>query len=136
MLMKIRAGWLNFFWFSYIKLFLLKRCWNSKEYSEINLKGSKINIIVLPPSKWSILHSKLYAEYKYSDHTHKIFISFKHIVSSDISWFTLLNNWTNSSIWALETIYLASSVLWEVKTLVLYGYNFAVLTFGFIWVTF
>ena len=34
---------------------------------------------------------KFYAEYEYSDHTQKIFISFEQTVSSDRSWFTLLN---------------------------------------------
>ena len=39
----------------------------------------------------NFLYSKSYAEYKCSDHTHKIFISFELTVSSDTYQFTLLN---------------------------------------------
>ena len=109
-LIKVGADWLNLIFFSYIKLCWLKPCRNSEKYSDINFKGREINVIVLPPRKWSILHPKLYTEYKYLTHIHKIFISFEHIVSSDRSWFTLLNylrldTWNNLFI----------------KTLVLYG---------------
>ena len=57
----------------------------------INFGCSEINVILLPFEKWSVLHPKLYAECKYSDHIHKTFISFEHTVSSDRSRFTLPN---------------------------------------------
>ena len=93
----------------------------------INFECSEINVLVLPPKKWSVLHPKLYAEYKDSDHIHKIFSNFECTVSSDRSLFTLLNYYIKSGIWALETIYLASSVPCKVKTLALYGLSFYVL---------
>ena len=43
-----------------------------------NFECSEINVIALPPKKWTTLHPKFYAEYKYSDYTQKIFISFEH----------------------------------------------------------
>ena len=92
-----------------------------------NFECSEINVLVLPPKKWSVLHPKLYAEYKDADHIHKIFINFECTVSSDRSLFTLLNYYIKSGIWALETIYLASSVPCKVKTLALYGLSFYVL---------
>ena len=60
----------------------------------INLVCSEINVIVLPPKKWSFLHPKLYVEYKYSDHIHKIFISFEHAVWSDRSRFQIIRKFT------------------------------------------
>ena len=80
----------------------------------------------------TILHSKSLAEYKYSACTHKIFISFEHTVSSDRSLFTLLNKQINFDIYALETIYLAISLPWMVKTLALYGLIFTVFLYGLI----
>ena len=38
----------------------------------INFECSEINVIVLQPKKWSILNPKVYAEYKFSNHIHKI----------------------------------------------------------------
>ena len=45
-----------------------------------NFECSEINVIGLTPKKWTILHPKSYAEYKYSDHTQNIFICFEHTV--------------------------------------------------------
>ena len=50
----------------------------------------------------------------------KIFISFRHNVSSDRSRFTLLNKYVNSGIWAIETFYLVKSVPCRLKTLTLH----------------
>ena len=47
-----------------------------------------------------------------------------------------LNYLINSGIWALETIYLASSAPCKAKTVALYGLTFTVLDYGFMWFSF
>ena len=70
---------------------LIKPYKNFEDYSVKNFECSEINANGLSPKRWTTLHSKFYAEDKYSDHTQKIFISFQHTISSARSQFTLLN---------------------------------------------
>ena len=46
------------------------------DYSLKFFEFNVVNVTGLPPKKWTVLHTKFYIEYKYSDHTQKIFISF------------------------------------------------------------
>ena len=50
---------------------LIKPYLNYKNYSVKNFEYKEKSVIVLCPKKWIILHQQLYAEYKFSDHTHK-----------------------------------------------------------------
>ena len=88
----------------------------------INFEGSEINVIILPPKKWT----NYIGNFMQNDHNHKIFISFERTVSSDRSRFTLLKQKFNSDIWAPNTIHLSSSVLCKVKALALYGLIFTI----------